>query len=108
MVGGAKLFMDKISIMLRRYRNNWAFILHTAKTLRMSINYFWFRFFVNYKITLQGKIGGFLRAQKKYLKKVIYLLKIKNLQLHTIEVSLLLDSVLIIWAFGYSTEYQIL
>lgn len=35
----------------------------------MSINYFWFRFFVNYKITLQGKIGGFLRAQKKIFKK---------------------------------------
>lgn len=69
MVGGAKLFMDKISLMMRRYRNNWAFILHTAKTLRMSINYFWFRFFVNYKITLQGKIGGFLRAQKKVFKK---------------------------------------
>ena len=69
MVGGAKLFMDKISVMMRRHRNNWAFILHTAKSLRMCINYFWFRFFVNYKITLQGKIGGFLRAQKKIFKK---------------------------------------
>lgn len=69
MVGGAKLFLDKISLMMKKHRNNWAFILHTAKSLRMCINYFWFRFFVNYKITLQGKIGGFLRAQKKFFKK---------------------------------------
>lgn len=68
-VGGVKLFMDKVSLMMKRHRNNWAFILHTVKSLRMCINYFWFRFFVNYKITLQGKIGGFLRAQKKTFKK---------------------------------------
>lgn len=69
MVGGVKLFLDNISLMMKRYRNNWAFIIHTTKSLRFCINYFWFRFFVNYKITLQGKIGGFLRAQKKIFKK---------------------------------------
>lgn len=69
MVGGAKLFMDRISLLMKKHRNNWAFILHTTKSLRFCINYFWFRFFVNYKITLQGKIGGFLRAQKKTFKK---------------------------------------
>lgn len=68
-VGGVKLFMDKVSLMMKRYRNNWAFILNTVKSLRTCINYFWFRFFVNYKITLQGKVGGFLRAQKKTFKK---------------------------------------
>jgi len=69
MVGGVKLFMDNISLMMKKHRNNWAFILHTTKSLRFCINYFWFRFFVNYKVTLQGKIGGFLRAQKKTFKK---------------------------------------
>ena len=69
MVGGVKLFLDKISLFMKKYRNNWAFILSTTKSLRFCINFFWFRFFVNYKITLQGKIGGFLRAQKKIFKK---------------------------------------
>jgi len=69
MVGGVKLFMDNVSLLMKKYRNNWAFILHTTKSLRFCINYFWFRFFVNYKVTLQGKIGGFLRAQKKTFKK---------------------------------------
>lgn len=68
-VGGAKLFMDKISLMMKQYRNNWSFILHTVKSLRVCVNYFWFRFFINYKVTLQGKIGGYLRAQKKFFKK---------------------------------------
>lgn len=69
MVGGVKLFLDKISVLMRKYRNNWAFIISTMRTLRFCINFFWFRFFINYKITLQGKIGGFLRAQKKIFKK---------------------------------------
>jgi hypothetical protein len=37
--------------------------------LRLCSNFFWFRFFLNYKVTLQGKIGGFLRAEKKVFKK---------------------------------------
>jgi len=69
MVGGAKLFMDNVSIMLSNYRNNWAFILSVTRSLRYCINFFWFRFFINYKVTLQGKIGGFLRAAKKVFKK---------------------------------------
>jgi len=69
MVGGAKLFMDNVSIMLANYRNNWAFILSVTRSLRYCINFFWFRFFINYKVTLQGKIGGFLRAAKKIFKK---------------------------------------
>lgn len=71
MVGGAKLFMDNVSLMLAKYRNNWAFILHVTRSLRFCINFFWFRFFINYKVTLQGKIGGFLRAAKKTFKKGI-------------------------------------
>ena len=69
MAGGVKLFLDKVSILMKKHRNNWAFILNTTKSLRFCINFFWFRFFINYKISLQGKIGGFLRAQKKYFKK---------------------------------------
>lgn len=69
MVGGAKFFMDKVSSMLKFHRNNWAFILHITKSLRFCINFFWFRFFINYKVSLQGKIGGFLRAAKKVYKK---------------------------------------
>ena len=69
LVGGSKLFMDNVSNMLGNYRNNWAFIIHVTKSLRYCINFFWFRFFINYKITLQGKIGGFLRAAKKVFKK---------------------------------------
>lgn len=69
MVGGAKLFMDKVSLMMKNHRNNWAFVLHTTKSLRFCINFFWFRFFLNYKVSLQGKIGGVLRAAKKIFKK---------------------------------------
>lgn len=67
--GGVKLFINKVTEMLRQYRNNWAFITYTMESLRLCGNFFWFRFFLNYKITLQGKIGGILRAAKKTFKK---------------------------------------
>ena len=67
--GGVKLFINKVTELLRQYRNNWAFITYTMESLRLCGNFFWFRFFLNYKITLQGKIGGILRAAKKTFKK---------------------------------------
>lgn len=67
--GGVRLYIDKITVLLKQYRNNWAFITHTMDALRLCSNFFWFRFFLNYKVTLQGKIGGFLRAEKKVFKK---------------------------------------
>lgn len=67
--GGIKLFINKVTTLLRQYRNNWAFITYTMESLRLCGNFFWFRFFLNYKVTLQGKIGGILRAAKKTFKK---------------------------------------
>ena len=67
--GGVKLFLEKIAGLVRNYRNNWAFITYTMESLRLCANFFWFRFFLNYKITFQGKIGGILRAEKKTFKK---------------------------------------
>lgn len=38
---------------------------YIAETVRKCSNFFWFRFFMNYRLSIQGKVGGQLRAQKK-------------------------------------------
>lgn len=39
------------------------------ESLRRCGNFFWFRFFLNYKVAFQGKIAGILRAERKTFKK---------------------------------------
>lgn len=68
-VGGIRLFLDKMAAWMAEFRNHWAYVRYVAETVRRCANFFWFRFFLNYKISLQGKVGGQLRAQKKIFRR---------------------------------------
>lgn len=64
-VGGIRVFLDRISDWMAQFRNHWAYVRYIAETVRKCSNFFWFRFFMNYRLSIQGKVGGQLRAQKK-------------------------------------------
>lgn len=68
-LGGIRLFLEKVSDWMANFRNHWAYVRFIAETMRKCSNFFWFRFFLNYRISLQGKIGGQLRAQKKIFNR---------------------------------------
>lgn len=38
--GGVKLYIDKITQMIRQYRNNWAFVTNSMENLRLCGNFF--------------------------------------------------------------------
>lgn len=65
MLGGASVFLQMLGRMLQGFRSHWAVILHTLRTLDACRCYFWYKTIMQYRLTVRGKFGGYLRAGQK-------------------------------------------
>lgn len=64
-VTGLQFFMKMVVKMLQSFRSHWAVLLHTLRLFYQCKNYFWFKTLYQYRLTVRGKFGGYLRASQK-------------------------------------------
>lgn len=67
LVGGIFFFSRIFGIMMREFRRHWNLLNYVSKILTIVRLSMWYKAFIQYRIIIRGRFGGFMRASKKII-----------------------------------------
>lgn len=67
MTGGAFFFIRLVSIMIQKFRRQWAMMQYTHQVLNLVRLGFWYHAHIQYRFSMLGRFGGVMRAAKKVI-----------------------------------------